>query len=73
MPALTRDQIGKISLFAFGLAFIFEGLRAIRNKSITLRYKSFGPETHTDQSAVIWGVIFVLVGTLLLSASIFLK
>ncbi|EKE05396.1 MAG: hypothetical protein ACD_19C00317G0002 [uncultured bacterium] len=73
MPALTRDQIGKISLFAFGLAFIFEGLRAIRNKSITLRYKSFGPETHTDQSAVIWGVIFILLGSILVSTLIFFE
>lgn len=58
-----RELIGKAIVYLFFLSMMIYGIKAIVSKRVTLRYRRL-KEDHKGESAMIWGIIFVLAGVL---------
>lgn len=59
----NEEVIGKAIVYWVFLVMMIYGAKAIVTKRVTLRYRRLREE-HEEESAVIWGAIFLVTGVL---------
>lgn len=64
-----KELIGYSGILTFSIIFIVNGVKGIVKREILLTVRGYREE-HTGRSALIWGIIFLLLGIFLIGFSV---